>query len=346
MAPSFRTMAQLRHQTWKTREAAVKELKRNAFKDHGADYEIGETSPGTWMVIDRSEADASASAPKVTKLPERPARGVKKSPQKKAADAAKRKAGKAEHAGDAKHRELIAQATGFTVHFRKNPAEAFNEEAATIAEAMAIRDRLNAEHGQGGRRAMIYAKQAKGAAIPIYEDMLPKTEAETKAPASEEPAAEPQNDLSPLPAGQDYYLRIDWPQFSLLEGAASVAQLRCETPLIVKVVGAKDGKVHRTIDGRIGAPARQGRASRRSTGAARAPRTPRAPISAERAKLNEEIVRLAKRKGGVKRTEMSALNGGVALNWKQILQNLGKREGLDVKVDREGETPVYWLVKA
>jgi hypothetical protein len=73
-----------------------------------------------------------------------------------------------------KAREQLAQetakvgaASSFAVHFRKSPHESFNETAATIAEAIAIARRLNEAHGRYGRRAMIYAVDARGSTFPI-----------------------------------------------------------------------------------------------------------------------------------------------------------------------------------
>ena len=59
MAENFRSMAQLRNQTWTSYDAAVKELKRNTFPERGADYYIGETSPGSqvWMLRDVTDAE-------------------------------------------------------------------------------------------------------------------------------------------------------------------------------------------------------------------------------------------------------------------------------------------------
>ncbi len=50
-----------------------------------------------------------------------------------------------------------AGATHYSVHFRKGALQTFTEPAQTIEEARAIKARLDAAHGQHGRRAMIYA---------------------------------------------------------------------------------------------------------------------------------------------------------------------------------------------
>lgn len=51
----------------------------------------------------------------------------------------------------------IAKATAFTAHFRKGPFEAYTLEASTLAEARDHAKHLDAEHGQFGRRACVYA---------------------------------------------------------------------------------------------------------------------------------------------------------------------------------------------
>jgi hypothetical protein len=76
------------------------------------------------------------------------------------------------HAAEVEHERRIAQATGYTIRFYKAPSISFGERAKTLAEAVAIAQRLNAEHGKHGRRACIYATQPDGrASIPVpYEE--------------------------------------------------------------------------------------------------------------------------------------------------------------------------------
>lgn len=56
-------MDQLKHRTWTSRDALVKDLKRSGFPERGEDYEPGETSPGSgmWTLVERGEAEAFGS---------------------------------------------------------------------------------------------------------------------------------------------------------------------------------------------------------------------------------------------------------------------------------------------
>jgi hypothetical protein len=91
-----RTLEQLKNTTWSTKEAMAKDFKASGVPLSGADYEPGQTPAGSWMAVDRtdaaSDAPAEKPAPKVKKLPERAARGMRMSPQAKKAPAAKKKA--------------------------------------------------------------------------------------------------------------------------------------------------------------------------------------------------------------------------------------------------------------
>jgi hypothetical protein len=72
------------------------------------------------------------------------------------------------HPGDAEHARRIAQAIGYTIRFYKAPCISFGERAKTLTEAVAIARRLNTDHGQHGRRAVIYATQPDGrASVPV-----------------------------------------------------------------------------------------------------------------------------------------------------------------------------------
>ena len=64
----------------------------------------------------------------------------------------------------------IATAIGYAVHFMKGPLERIRERADTLPEAQAIARRLNAAHGQHGRRAIIYALLPDGGSIPLAGD--------------------------------------------------------------------------------------------------------------------------------------------------------------------------------
>jgi hypothetical protein len=71
------------------------------------------------------------------------------------------------HRADAAAEARIASAVAFAAHFRKGPLETYRVEAASLADARAAADRLNAEHGKNGRRAMVYAITREGVAIPV-----------------------------------------------------------------------------------------------------------------------------------------------------------------------------------
>lgn len=72
-----RSMEQLLSQTWPTRDAAAKELKRNGFPDRGEDYEIAVSGNGLWQVNTFSDVigkpKTEAKAPAVQQLSMRPA---------------------------------------------------------------------------------------------------------------------------------------------------------------------------------------------------------------------------------------------------------------------------------
>lgn len=75
-----RSMEQLLSQTWPTRDAAAKELKRNGFPDRGEDYEIAVSGNGLWQINTFSDViakpktakPAEAEAPGAQPLPIRP----------------------------------------------------------------------------------------------------------------------------------------------------------------------------------------------------------------------------------------------------------------------------------
>jgi hypothetical protein len=73
----------------------------------------------------------------------------------------------ARHPADIGNDARIATAIGFAVHFRKSPFVTFNEPADTLEAAHAIKARMDAEHGQHGRRAMIYAITKEGVSVPV-----------------------------------------------------------------------------------------------------------------------------------------------------------------------------------
>ena len=72
-----------------------------------------------------------------------------------------------QHPADLQDAARIADAVSYTVHFIRGPFERYNERADTLAEARQIEARMNADHGQYGRRAMIYAISSDGSATPL-----------------------------------------------------------------------------------------------------------------------------------------------------------------------------------
>ena len=71
------------------------------------------------------------------------------------------------HPADLRDQARIAAAVAFNVHFRKGPAEAYNEPAASLSDARMVKARMDAEHGRYGRRAMIYAISDTGISTPV-----------------------------------------------------------------------------------------------------------------------------------------------------------------------------------
>jgi hypothetical protein len=213
--------------SWPTREAAVKELKRNGFKEQGADYRVGEFSPDSWQVMELGDdvvqrpldevvpglSKAKAAAAKQGPKPGRETlpKGRKATPEPVQTDleeaieatppAAKKKAA---HPGDVRDRELIAKAGSYAIHMRLSPTKKLDQTAKYLGEAVGIADRWNAEHGKNGRRAMIYAvPRGKGASIPIPPDMLPELLAEKrKAPEPKVDNVEPTVPVQKVAAGK------------------------------------------------------------------------------------------------------------------------------------------------
>lgn len=71
------------------------------------------------------------------------------------------------HRADEIAEARIASAVSFVAHFRKSPREEFRADADSLGAARAAADRLNAAHGQHGRRAAIYAIGADGIATIV-----------------------------------------------------------------------------------------------------------------------------------------------------------------------------------
>lgn len=68
-------------------------------------------------------------------------------------------------------REAITQATLFSAVFITGGArKAVTETSPTLQGARDAAQRLNAEHGKFGRRAMVYAVNERGALFPVPAD--------------------------------------------------------------------------------------------------------------------------------------------------------------------------------
>ena len=74
---------------------------------------------------------------------------------------------KREHPADAWTRKQIETAVGFDIHFMKGPLERYREHAESIEDARVIAARLDAEHGQYGRRSIIYAILPNKTRLPV-----------------------------------------------------------------------------------------------------------------------------------------------------------------------------------
>lgn len=285
--------------SWATKDAAVAELKRNGFKARGADYEVRMYKEGSWQVMPLEDGDPGEATPKQ-------------------ADKAKK-----EHPADADAKAKIANAESFTINFRASPTKRYDETAATLDEAIAKAQAMNAAHGKHGRRAIIFAiPKGNGAGVPvpydhsitaaapIEEQMARKAVvaneadrklkgANGKAPAEPAPSApaapaEQGNDLSPLPAaGGPYAFRIPiGPQFKLPEIAQRIA---AKVDMPVEIID-KAGKVVRTIDPRLASP--------------RPPRAARAPSGQSRLSgKSAEVTKLLLRPKGASYAEIHAAYG-------------------------------------
>lgn len=73
------------------------------------------------------------------------------------------------HPADLADDRRIAAAQAFVVAFRKSPHERYRVEVGTLEEARRAAATLNAEHGQFGRRAMVYAITPEGSQIAVPE---------------------------------------------------------------------------------------------------------------------------------------------------------------------------------
>ena len=73
------------------------------------------------------------------------------------------------HPADIADRAKIQTATHFNVHLRRGPTFKINEEAPTLAAAVAIADRIAAEHG---KRPLIYAITTGDVSALVPADLI------------------------------------------------------------------------------------------------------------------------------------------------------------------------------
>lgn len=71
------------------------------------------------------------------------------------------------HPADLANEAAIGRATAFRTHFRKGPFEVWESTQTSLTLARAEAERMNAEHGQRGRRCAIYAMIPGRAAILV-----------------------------------------------------------------------------------------------------------------------------------------------------------------------------------
>ncbi len=129
------------------------------------------------------------------------------------------------------------------------------------------------------------------------------------------------------------------------------AYLSAAQGVVLQVVNAKTGEIAATYDGRRVPRAPDAAAARaaqfgkhKKEGEVDAEKkTIRKRVVGSMKPLDQQFFDLACRPEGVKRTELNKLNGGVVINWKGHLAALGKRRKRVIRVDKTGETPIYWL---
>jgi hypothetical protein len=71
------------------------------------------------------------------------------------------------HPADVYHAQQVARAVSFMAYFRKGPDQTFRVPATTLEEARRLAGVLTKEHGQWGRRAVIYAITPEGNSFPV-----------------------------------------------------------------------------------------------------------------------------------------------------------------------------------
>ena len=79
------------------------------------------------------------------------------------------------HPADVWTRERIARAVAYTAVFVRSPLNGGNviRRAHSLAQAFAIADALNAEHGRWGRRACVYAIDPDGMTHFVDRELRP-----------------------------------------------------------------------------------------------------------------------------------------------------------------------------
>jgi hypothetical protein len=329
---NFSTLAQLRQMSWPTREAAVAELKRNGLKQRGADYEVRMYKEGSWQIMPLEDDAGTVNFA---------AKSNKDDPTKP-----DDKPGKKDHPADADAKTKIANAESYTIHFRASPTKRYDETAATLDEAIAQAQAMNAAHGKHGRRATIFAiPKGKGAGVPVpYDHSVPKPQTPQGATgkgaqgagktnggdappaASPSPATAPEttgNDLSPLPTeGGPYVFRVPiGPQFKLAEIAERMAM---KIDHMIEIVSVKTGKIVRTIDPRLATGERPKRAAR-VTG----PRGPRGE-----GKQAKAIGLLTREKGATKKELADATGWPIAQRHINRLAKVSRKTAKTLGNDR------------
>jgi len=337
---AFMTLPQLRNMSWPTREKALADLKRSGVKERGADYALREYKPGSWQLMEL-EGDEAAQVP----------------PEPAAPKAKAKAKGKAEHPSETAARTAISEATGFSIHFRVSPKKSLSETAGTLQDARETANRLNAEHGKNGRRAMIYATfPDKRAPIPVPADYMPSVGAEAPAMQAARPASAAQstpppkkagakkaatkqaaapkqaadaptpaeddaNDLTPLAADVGPYtlaLAEETAQFSIASFALEISK-KAGVQIAIYRVAQINGKPARIIDGRKGGR-RPTRTAVRTAG-----RSPREPGTGKAARA----IALLKRDGGATAAELTK-----ATDWpiaQRHINRMAKLSGLKIK---------------
>lgn len=321
----FRSLDQLRSMDWPSREKAEAALKASAFKPEGDDYALAEISSGHWQIVDRTEDVSQVPPePRTRKAPERVAKEIKRPPQKSAPKP---------HASDVDALARISECRLFNVHFRVSPKKAMAERLSSLADAVALAERWNVEHGKHGRRAMISAIPPDGRdAIPIKQEWLndllePAADPPPEAKHDEASVPPKGADLSILaPEGAPYALRIDAAhvrQNSAHTDALEISRL-IKRPVVVL---DREGRAVRCIDDRAFQQWRK--TLKAGSGAKRGGGGRRAPPARGDTKQSRAIALLT-REGGATAAELHKVT-----DWpiaQRHINRLSKVSGLRIEV--------------